>query len=1332
MSPAIEKPANLELSPLIEQLLATMFADYRRIIINRELGGGFSGGYILEVQPVKINGAPELPVIVKLATISMIQKEWEAYRQHIRYRLPYAAQVRDEPVLLPETGWGGLRYTLMGGSTFEVISLRDYCRQATTTPQEVCAVLERLLRIMRHIWQYHYISPKFQLRASYDHILPVNLLIQDKPVLPSHHPYQLTPDHLPAQPFKVGDRVTISGFAVHKANRDTQTVTLNRADSTLEIPAYYLRWKSASVEKIAAYPVNQVVEAFEGEVIETRASRFQAEIQQLLGENFDPTAQTVPCLDEFRLPNPLLAMELFLNQSREVRVASIHGDFHLENMLIEPETGLISLIDFADAREDHILHDFLRLETEVMTRLLPEILFQRNLPLIQTLASFYWQLHCTDFKGVGDQPDLPHPELEKPWRMLVMLRQVARQYFLEADDPTEYYQGLIIYLLGALKFKNLNTMPEAPLPKQAAFWAAALISLFLTTTSKEPNSPPPPLAPLISTRQQPGAMPVGSAAAQSSEPSSLDQAERRLAALPLHVIPTLAALPSRSRMPLRRNPLFIGRKRDLRAIARALKGAEMVAIGQTAATTGLGGIGKTQLACEFTHRYGQFFAGGVFWLSFADPKAVPAEVAACGRRGALALRADFEDRPLEEQVQLVMAAWESPIPRLLIFDNCEDPELLAQWRPVSGGCRILITSRRANWEAALGVEMLPLEVLSRWESMALLREHQPDADNEILDAIAKELGDLPLALHLAGSYMALYRQVITPAQYLAQLQDRALLEHRSLEGKGASPTEHSQNVRRAIALSYEQLDSNHEIDHLALKTLVHAACFAPGEPIPYHLLRLTLDLVAADPGATSKIEKAMTRLVELGLLRSEIEDMVRLHRLVVAFVRDVNLGKNLELAEEAVETAMIEEAARLNKAGYPAPLLAWQPHLRAVTDMALIRKDEQAARLCNELGWHLWDIAAYAEGQPYFEQAVTIRQRILGEDHPDTAHSLNSLGYLLRAQGKLAEAGPYFERALAIREKILGEEHSDTAVSLNDMGRWLYEQGDLVTARQYYERALAIGRKVLGEEHPLTAEYYNNVGASLLSLGQLEAVRPYYERALAINEKVLGPDHPNTALNLNNLGYILRALGKVVEAQPYHERALEIRRKVFGSEHPDIGRSLRNLGTVLQDQGDLVRGRIHLEQALVIHEKLLGREHPETAICLTYLGLLFQEAEDLDSAQQYLERALTIRQKALRPDHPLTADSFIYLGKLFYLREALESSQACLEQALAIRQKVLGNHHPLTAQNFNTLAMVLKARGELTRARSLYERALAIFESQCGPDHPDTNMVRINLAALES
>ncbi len=205
--------------------------------------------------------------------------------------------------------------------------------------------------------------------------------------------------------------------------------------------------------------------------------------------------------------------------------------------------------------------------------------------------------------------------------------------------------------------------------------------------------------------------------------------------------------------------------------------------------------------------------------------------------------------------------------------------------------------------------------------------------------------------------------------------------------------------------------------------MARAACLAPGEPIPYHLLKLTLHLPEAKLQVALQAEDGVNRLVELGLIRPERGNTLRLHHLIVAFIRNAALPE-YESAREAVAVALYEEAKRVNAAGYPAPLLAWQSHLRAVTQAALIREDLLTAKLCNELGWHLEHVGDYASGRPYFEQALAIRQRILGIEHPDTAYSFNSLGNLLRAQGNLAGARPYFEHALAVREKILGEEHA--------------------------------------------------------------------------------------------------------------------------------------------------------------------------------------------------------------------------------------------------------------------------------------------------------------------
>jgi hypothetical protein len=127
------------------------------------------------------------------------------------------------------------------------------------------------------------------------------------------------------------------------------------------------------------------------------------------------------------------------------------------------------------------------------------------------------------------------------------------------------------------------------------------------------------------------------------------------------------------------------------------------------------------------------------------------------------------------------------------------------------------------------VQVLPLNVLARPESIALLRQYRPDLaeDDADLNAIAANLGDLPLALHLAGSFLARYRYAVTPSAYLAQLQQPGWLEHRSLQGwkltRDTSPTLHEQHVARTFALSYERLDARDTTDALALALLARAA-----------------------------------------------------------------------------------------------------------------------------------------------------------------------------------------------------------------------------------------------------------------------------------------------------------------------------------------------------------------------------------------------------------------------------------------------------------------------------------------------------------------------------
>jgi tetratricopeptide (TPR) repeat protein len=757
------------------------------------------------------------------------------------------------------------------------------------------------------------------------------------------------------------------------------------------------------------------------------------------------------------------------------------------------------------------------------------------------------------------------------------------------------------------------------------------------------------------------------------DPTVVSNAERELAELPTDVVPAPSSLPGGSRMPHSANPLFVGRESELRALAKALKAPERVGSGQLPVTiaTGPGGIGKTQLTVEFVHRYGRFFAGGVFWLNFADPAAVPTEIASSGLGEALGLRQDFASLPVEERVALVMGAWQNPIPSLLVFDNCEDPALLEMWRPKSGGARVLVTTRKARWNGTAGLNVLTLGYLPADDSVAFLaaailahKDRSKPLDDRSLRDIAEELGYLPLALHLAGSNLALYGDQITPAEYLSQLRGSNQFEALDLADDefGVSPTRHVQSVKKTIALSYQRLEPTNERDMVALTLLSRAARLAPGEPIPRSLLSGTVAEAKDTLLSPLRFEKALGRLIDLGLLEDAAKAAVRMHRLVAAFVRQISPGDD---AEASVERGLLDAVGQQGAEGDPNLSQALQSHLRFITDAAANRTDERAAALRTAVGTYLRSLGDYRRAKQYFEQALNSRLATLGERHRDTVASLNDVGFMLKDLGLVSAAQPYFERALKIHRSE-GEREA-LVTSLNDLGFVLKDQGKFAEARRSFQQALKTGQAALGKAHSSALVSLNNLGLAYKDEGKLKEAQRCFEESLSLAMDARGREHPDTVASLHNLAWVLVDRGLRAQARPYLDRALTIQRKAFGDEDSRTAESFNALGELLIRQGDF-------KDTVRPDARRMERDPVEPP-------RFFEEAEE------HFKKALAIQRRALGENHPATVGTLASLGKAIYKKQKIERGQpwpdwdaeSSLRQAYEFFERTFGpvNKHTL-------------------------------------------------------
>ncbi len=794
-------------------------------------------------------------------------------------------------------------------------------------------------------------------------------------------------------------------------------------------------------------------------------------------------------------------------------------------------------------------------------------------------------------------------------------------------------------------------------------------------------------------------------------------------------ITPVIGLPPGSYIPFTRNALFTGREKDLELLAKVLTyppqpplpsreggsgGLGPVVI--TQAITGMGGLGKTQLAVEFAYRYGQHFKG-VHWLDLRDPSALESQIALCGSKMALQPWPDKQP----EQVALTLHEWQTNGPRLLILDNFEEVtkanEVLACFQHPS--LRLLVTSRRSDFPKSTGLQIQKLDTFTKQESLDFIAKTLPSpskggARGDALSLLkgdvqlAETLGCLPLALELAANYININK--ISIADYLKELED--LLAHESMQADWfkeldiSSPTAHDQSLLATFQLSWAQVkDENQQ------KVFKVAGYCAPNTPIPLEILRETLGL------DNKALNKALYRLNTLGLLKAD-DDQPTIHPLLAALA--CWLDGEISVLNKLIETLVYianERNVMVDKTGDYSLYFPLLPHVRAVAGKAELAQAEAAGRLWNSLGYHIHDLADYQGAKATFERALRILEKQLGPNHPYVATAVSNLGRVHHALDSLQDAKAAFERALNINEAAFGANHPNVATDVNNLGMVLYDLGDLRGAKASFERALRIDEATFNPNHPKVAAVVNNLGLVFRALGNLQEAKTSFERALRIDEAAFGVNHPKVARDVNNLGEALRALGDLQKAQATFERALRIDEAAFGVNHPNVATDMNNLGLVFRAQGDLQEAKAAFERALHIDEAVFGFNHHEAATDVNNLGLVLRALGDLQGAKAAFERALRIDETAFGTNHPKVARDVNNLGGVLRALGDLKGAKAAFERALQIDEAAFGPAYSKIATDMNNLGGVLQDLGDLQEAKAAFERALQIDEATFGSEH---------------
>jgi tetratricopeptide (TPR) repeat protein len=621
-----------------------------------------------------------------------------------------------------------------------------------------------------------------------------------------------------------------------------------------------------------------------------------------------------------------------------------------------------------------------------------------------------------------------------------------------------------------------------------------------------------------------------------------------------------------------RNPAFTGRDGLLVAVRERLLASDAAVV---QALEGMGGVGKTQLAIEYAHRFGGTY-GLAWWVNAEQPGLIGDQFAALGAMlGCL---------PPGASTDLVRAGVLGELRErgrwLLVFDNAQDPADIKTWLPGGGG-HVLITSREHSWaQVAAPVDV---DVLARPESVAILQGRVPGLGESDASELADALGDLPLAVAQTGGFMA--ETAMPVAEYLSLLRTRA----GQLLDQAPADADYPGSLAAATQLIADRLAA----DDPAAAQLASLCAFLAPEPIPEDLFtaatgELPEELAAR---ATDPLtwRQTLAHLTRQSLARIDRRGLV-MHRLTQAILRD-----RLSPAQAAAtrgQTEAILAASNPRDWANPATWPRWamlMPHLLAA-DLAVTGNRELRWMACSACGYLL----SRGDTRTGYDLAHDLHQHWrerFGDDHENTLAAATYLALALRVMGRYAEARDLDSATLDRNRRILGDDHPNSLVSASNLATNLRRLGEVQAARDLSQQTHDRYRQVMGDDDPGTLACAGNLARDLHVLGDVAAARDLNQDTLKRCRRVLGDDHPATLDAANNLALDLHALGQIAAARDLNQDTLKRCRRVLGDDHPTTLLSAGNLARDLRALGDAQAARDLEQDTRERRRRVLGEDN---------------------------------------------------------------------------------------------------------------------------------------------
>ncbi|WP_420644226.1 AfsR/SARP family transcriptional regulator [Candidatus Leptofilum sp.] len=581
-------------------------------------------------------------------------------------------------------------------------------------------------------------------------------------------------------------------------------------------------------------------------------------------------------------------------------------------------------------------------------------------------------------------------------------------------------------------------------------------------------------------------------------------------------------------------PFFVGRREPIMQLERALVRDKRPCWG----LVGMGGVGKTTLALFLAHRLRAHFPDGVLWANMVESQ--PEEIAtqwAAEYGYDLSLQRSGDERLT--WLRQILAEKKA----LLIFDDVRSGAKIRRLLPESGDCAVLITSRTEQVVRSINAQPLALSQFALANGRRLLLHHIQDdrAINEpdAVDEICHLVGNLPLAINIAGSYLA-YRPYRSLADF-AELLKQRLAPHNLGEGDA--------RLQETITLSWAHLDERQR----CLFTLMS---LFNGRTFSLEAIAALAEQMLDSREKQYQFEDQLQMLVQFSLLQDEGQRQYRQHNLLASF----GLEKLTDVEDvQKRYSRYFANFAERNAANYKLLQRDWGNLDTAVHFAEKNQQWEDVLRFTAALKEAWFKRGRFDEARHAFELAFQAAGRL----EEDTLLARNWLwwGQACLEQGDQTEARNWLQKALDLYDEL--EDGIGIADAEFELARLDIDQTLPEAAERRLNRVLAL-RREQNDDSGIAATKYRFARLWHRQLNE-EKAKQEAEAALA-RQKAVG-DELGRCRTLRLLVFIMIGLNQYDVAYSYAGEALALAYKL--EDLGEIALAQKGMATAYRRLGQL-------------------------------------------------------------------------------------------------------------------------------------------------------------------